>query len=151
MRRSMLVLVLATVSIVALALPAAADAVYHSDRIPFAPVGDAPLRSGFVENIHANGPNVFAHEQYVVNGAEPNTTYDVVLTVSIGDPTCTNPSFAMTTATITTDAAGNATADHVFTTDDAALLRGLLLGGIWQLVEGGTPIYTTGCKAVQLD
>src|SRR2546428_4431063 len=115
MRRLTLVLALSTVSIAALALPAAADAVYHSGHIPFAPVGEAPLRSGFVENIHANGPNVFAHEQYVVNGAEPNATYDVVLTISIVDPTCTSPSFAMTTATITTNAAGNGTADHVFT------------------------------------
>ena len=83
MRRSTLVLALGTVWIAALAVPAAADAVYHSSHIPFAPIGEAPLRSGFVENIHANGPNVFAHEQYVVNGAEPNTTYDVVLTISI--------------------------------------------------------------------
>jgi hypothetical protein len=151
MRRLTFVLVLSTVSIAALALPAAADGVYHSGHIPLAPVGEAPLRSGFVENIHANGPNVFAHEQYVVNGAEPNSTYDVVLTVSIGDPTCTNPSFAMTTATITTDAAGNGSANHVFTAADAKDLRGLLLGGMWQLVEGGTPVYATGCEAVQLD
>jgi hypothetical protein len=151
MRRLTLVLALSTVSIAALALPAAADAVYHSGHIPFAPVGEAPLRSGFVENIHANGPNVFAHEQYLVNGAEPNATYDVVLTISIGDPTCTSPSFAITTATITTDAAGNGTANHVFTPADAASLRGLLLGGMWQLVEGGTVVYATGCEAVQLD
>ncbi len=151
MRRLTLVLAISTVSIVALALPAAADAVYHSGHIPLAPVGEAPLRSGFVENIHANGPNVFAREQYVVNGAEPNATFDVVLTISIGDPTCTSPSFAMTTATITTDAAGNGSADHVFTPADAAGLRGLLLGGMWQLVEGGTPVYATGCEAVQLD
>jgi hypothetical protein len=84
-------------------------------------------------------------------GAEPNVTYDVVLTVSVGDPTCTHPSFAMTTATITTDAAGNGAADHLFTPADAAGLRGLLIGGMWQLVEGGTPVYATGCAAVQLD
>ena len=78
-------------------------------------------------------------------------TYDVVLTISIGDPTCTNPSFAMTTASITTDATGNGSANHVFTHADAAGLRGLLLGGVWQLVEGGTPVYATGCQAVQLD
>ena len=151
MRRFMLVLALSTVLVTALALPAAADATYHSGHIPFAPLGAAQLRSGFVENIHANGPNVFAHEQYVVNGAEPNTTYDVVLTISIGDPTCTSPSFAMTTATVTTNAAGNGTADHVFTPADAAGLRGLLLGGMWQLVKGGSPVYATACEAVQLD
>jgi hypothetical protein len=151
MRRLLLVLTLGSLSVAALAFPAAADAVYHSGHIPFAPVADAPLRSGFVENIHADGSNVFAHEQYSVNGAEPNTTYDVVLTVSIGDTTCTHPSFSMTTATITTDAAGNGTASHVFTPADAAGLRGLLIGGMWQLVEANTPVYATGCAAIQLD
>ena len=68
-------------------MPSTTPVISRSPRLE-----DAPLRSMFVENIHANGPNVFAHEQYVVNGAEPNTTYDVVLTISIGDPTCTNPS-----------------------------------------------------------
>jgi len=151
MRRLFLTLTLAGLVAMAGAVSASADAVYHSEHLGLSPVGDAPLRSGFVENIHANGPNVFAHEQYVVNGAEPNTTYDVVLTISIGDPTCTNPSFAMTTASITTDATGNGSANHVFTHADAAGLRGLLLGGVWQLVEGGTPVYATGCQAVQLD
>lgn len=151
MRRSLLVLALGLFSLAALSLPAAADGVYHSSHISFAPVGDVPLRSGFVENIHPNGPNVFAREQYSVNGAEPNATYDVVLTVSIADTTCTHPSFSMTTATITTDAAGNGTAAHVFTPADAAGLRGLLIGGMWQLVRAGTPVYATGCEAVQLD
>ena len=57
----------------------------------------------------------------------------------------------MTTATIRTNAAGNGAADHVFTPADAASIRGLLLGGKWQLVEAGTPVYTSGCEAVQLD
>ena len=48
-----------------------ADAVYPSQHIPLHPVGTAPLTTGFVENIHANGPNVYAHEVYVVAGAVP--------------------------------------------------------------------------------
>jgi hypothetical protein len=32
----------------------AADAVYHTQHLAFLPVDDAPLRSGFVQNIHAN-------------------------------------------------------------------------------------------------
>jgi hypothetical protein len=44
---------------IAVAAPlAAADAVYHSQHIALNPIGDAPLRSGFVENIHADGPQV---------------------------------------------------------------------------------------------
>ncbi|MDP9331416.1 MAG: hypothetical protein M3P11_12355 [Actinomycetota bacterium] len=33
---------------------------------------------------YSDGLNVVAYEQYVVNGAEPNATCDVVLTISIG-------------------------------------------------------------------
>jgi hypothetical protein len=50
-----------TASIAALAaLPAtaAADAVYHTQHMALEPVGDAPLRSGFVQNIKANGPTI---------------------------------------------------------------------------------------------
>ena len=41
-------------------LPAAADQVYHTERLELVPVGGAPLQSGFVVNIHPNGPINFA-------------------------------------------------------------------------------------------
>ena len=69
-------------AVLVVSAPAAADAVYHSEQIPLHAVTEAPLRSGFVENIHADGPNVFAHELYVVNGATPNTTFQVSIAVS---------------------------------------------------------------------
>ena len=56
---------------------AAADRVYHSEHLRFEPVGGAPLRSGFVENIKAKGPRVYAHEIFVLNGARPLATYTV--------------------------------------------------------------------------
>ena len=72
---------------VAVAAPlAAADAVYHSQHIALNPTGGASLRSGFVENIHADGPQVYAHELYVLNGAEPDTTYQVTLLLYPFDP-----------------------------------------------------------------
>jgi hypothetical protein len=129
--------------------PASADQLYHSGHYAFAPTGGAPLRSGFVENIHPDGPNVFAHEQYVVNGALPNTTFQVWLTVS--DATCSTVLFAMQTATITTNAAGSGSAFHVFTPADAAGLRGQTIGGTWALTTGGAPEYVTACSVVQLD
>ena len=52
--------------------PAVADSVYHSGHYNLTAVNAAPLRSGFVENIHANGPNVYAHEQYVLTGPRRN-------------------------------------------------------------------------------
>jgi hypothetical protein len=132
-------------------IPALADGVYHSEHYSFAAVGGAPLRSGFVENIHPNGPNVFAHEQYVVNGAQPNTSYQVVLTIFPLDTTCSSSPIVITTATIRTNAAGNGVSSHVFTPTDAAGLRGLTVGGMWTLTVNGSSAYRTGCETVILD
>ena len=67
---------------------ASADRVYHSEHTALAPVGGAPLHNGFVQNIHPNGPNVFAHEIYVLNGAAPAVTYAVHLIVHPFSPDC---------------------------------------------------------------
>src|SRR5437763_5781129 len=151
MRRSTLVLALGTVWIAALAVPAAADAVYHSSHLPFAPIGEAPLRSGFVENIHANGPNVYAHEQYVLNGAEPSSTYQVVLMVFPLDTTCSSSPIPIPTATITTNLAGNGHAFPVFKPADADGLHGLTVGGMWVVMSGSTVAYKTSCTTIHLD
>jgi hypothetical protein len=152
MRRTLLLLAM-TVSIAATAAASAyADGTYHSHHYALHPVAAAPLRSGFVENIHPNGPNVFAHEQYVLNGARPATDYQVVLSIFPGDTSCTGaPPLVLTTATITTNSAGNGSADHVFTPSDAAGLRGMTLGAIWRIERSGTADYATDCETVQLD
>jgi len=128
-----------------------ADSVYHASHVELNPVSGASLRSGFVENIHANGPTVYAHEQYVLNGAAPNTTYQVVLMVFPGDPTCSSAPLTIPTATIQTNAAGNGTAYHVFRPADADGLRGTTVGGIWTVSAGGSPDYQTGCETIVLD
>jgi len=46
----------AVLVIAVLAPPAAADRVYHSEHLGLTSVGGLPLRSGFVENIKAEGP-----------------------------------------------------------------------------------------------
>ena len=138
-------------ALVVLAGPAVADGVYHSSHYNLTAVKAAPLRSGFVENIHANGPTVYAHEQYVLNGAAPNTTYHVVLMIFPGDTTCSGTGVTIPTATIQTNAAGNGVAYHVFTPADADGLRGLTVGGMWTLSAGNSPSYQTGCETVVLD
>src|SRR3954466_4341322 len=67
---------------------ASADQVYHSQHLALSAVGSAPLRSGFVENIKAQGPIVYAHEVIVVNGASPNTTYTVTRHFFFLQPDC---------------------------------------------------------------
>ena len=150
MRRVWVVALAGLASIVGVA-SAQADGTYHSAHIALAPISGAPLRSGFVENIHANGPNVFAHEQYVVNGAEPDASYQVVLMVFLGDTTCASSPITIPTAVITTNVAGNGSAYHVFTPADVEGLHGLTIGGIWVLEREGTPEYATSCAVVHLD
>jgi hypothetical protein len=150
MRRVLMTFVLALFAVMG-ATSARADAVYHSQHIALSPLGAAPLRSGYVENIHADGPNVYAHEQYVVNGAGPNTTYHVVLMVFLSDTTCSTSPITIPTATITTNAAGNGNAYHVFTPADAAGLHGLTGGGKWFLINGATDTYATSCATIHLD
>ena len=48
----------------------------------------APLRSGFVLNIKAQGPTIYAHEVYVLNGATPGETYTVTNNFYYADPEC---------------------------------------------------------------
>jgi hypothetical protein len=151
MRRVLMTFALAGIVVMTGAVSARADGLYHSQHIALSPIGGAPLRSGFVENIHADGPNVYAHEQYVVNGAKPGTTYQVVLLVFPLDTTCSSSPITIPTAMITTNAAGNGNVYHVFTLADAEGLHGLTVGGKWLLMNGNAAAYTTSCATIHLD
>jgi hypothetical protein len=138
--------------VLALAPSALADAVYHSSHIPLTPVGSAPLRNGFVENIHPNGPNVFAHEQYVLNGALPNTAYTVTIHIAgAADTTCAAPFLNLDTATFTTNGAGNGSTFHVFTPADVDGLANSTAHAYWTVSTGGTVAYRTACQTITLD
>ena len=145
------ILVAAALAVV-LAPAALADAVYHSSHIALVPVGSAPLQSGFVENIHPNGPNVFAHEEYVLNGAVPDTTYTVTIHISgAADTTCSSPFLNLDTATFTANAAGNGSADKVFTPADVDGLANSTVHAYWTVSTGGTVAYATACQTIRLD
>jgi hypothetical protein len=80
------------------------------------PVGSAPLRSGFVEDIKAKGPQIYAHEIFVLNGALPNAGYRVTRNFLAQDPRCGgNLAFHDDAATLTTNVAGNAHGDIFIT------------------------------------
>ena len=151
MRRWFLILLTGGALVVVGAASALADAVYHSHHYALSSVGGAPLRSGFVENIHVNGPNIAAHEQYALNGAEPNTTYLVELFVYFGDPSCSTTPMVLPSEQLTTNQAGNASGYHVFTPADADGLSGTTFGVNWLVVDGSEVAYQTGCEPVQLD
>jgi len=154
MRNRILAVVAAAALSVGLTIPAAfADKVYHSSHIALFATGSTPLRSGFVENIHVNGPNIFAHEIYVLNGAQPETTYQVALNIFAFDPTCTGTAAVVPTASITTNVAGNGRADAVLRPSDVpAVLRNATHGVIWTISNSsGTIIFRSGCEVVPLD
>ena len=139
--------------VAALAAPAAADRVYHSEHLELTPVGGAPLRSGFVENTKAQGPRIYAHEIFVVNGAVPNATYTVTRNFFPFDPDCSgeNGVFKSDVANLTTNASGNARGDAKITPAAVAGFEGVH-GVLWTVTNAaGMVVYHTACTAVTLD
>jgi hypothetical protein len=152
MRRSIpILLVLVAMQVSLTAGMASADAVYHAQQIPLHPVADAPLTKGFVQNIHANGPNVFAHEVYVLAGAVPDTAFTVSIAVYVNDVSCSGTPVVFQTAELTTSAGGGGKADVFFTPEAAASLRNAMHGAIWTFSVDGAPVYQTDCSTIVLD
>ena len=145
--RQILVVIATAVLAAAFAGTAAADRVYHTERLELRGVGGAP-GGGMVVNIHPNGPNVYAHEIYTLRKAVPGT-YQVFLNLFPTSLNCTGPSAALPTATITTNAIGNGRADVKFTPEDVGALRGMTFSISWSVV--GPATYVTACTVVTLD
>jgi hypothetical protein len=133
-------------------LPAAADRVYHSEHLDLAAVGGAPLRSGFVQNIKAEGPRIYAHEIFVLNGARARTTYTATRDFFVLDPACAGQLvFHENVATLRTNASGNARADVIVRPAEVEGFEGVH-GVMWTVRDAaGAIAYRTTCTAVTLD
>jgi hypothetical protein len=142
----------AAASVLALAAApvAGADAVYHSEHIELTTVG-AASGGGFVENIHANGATVYAHEIYVLVGATPNASYEVHVLVFPFDPTCSSTPIDLGSTTVTTNVHGNGNADRFFSQPPPPPFRNATHGVRWTVMLGATLAYETDCTAVTLD
>ena len=152
MRRILVVMFLSLTLLMALTGGASADSVYHTHRVPVTAVGDAPLKSGMVVNIHANGTQIYAHEIYKLTGAQPNSDYQVTLQAYPGDTTCSgSPAFSVDTQVVHTNSGGNGSAQQFFTPQDVAGLPRGPYGIVWQFRQGGNVVYSTSCHAVTLD
>jgi len=144
---------LVALALVVIACPAFADDVYHSEHLALAPADDIPLRSGFVENIHVNGPTIFAREIYVLNGALPDTAFTVFFFVH---PACgIDPVAWFPTASISTNGAGNGKSQAIMSPEDVPPdAHGTTIGGHWELWMGNTAdtvAYSTPCTTIVLD
>jgi hypothetical protein len=133
-------------------LPAAADRVYHSEHLDLAAIGAEPLRSGFVQNIKAEGPRIYAHEIFVLNGARARTTYTVTRNFFFQDPECAGDLvFHEDVATLRTNARGNGRGDVFVEPGQVEGFEGVH-GVIWTVRDaGGAIAYRTPCTAVTLD
>jgi hypothetical protein len=147
MRQFMAVLA-AVVFAAAFVSAASADQAYHTERLALHAVTSGAPGGGMVVNAHADGPNVYAHEIYVLNGAAPGT-YQVTLQIFPTSLSCTGGSVVLPTATLTTNAHGNGKADAKFTPEDAASIRGLTLSAFWTI--SGPATYATDCTVITLD
>ena len=146
--RTVLVLISAAVVFaLGLAGSAAADSAYHTERLALRGVGGA-AGGGMVVNVHANGPNVYAHEIYTLSHAVPGT-YQVVLNIYPGSLDCSGTPTTLPTAEITTNAVGNGRADATFTPEMVGELRGSTVSISWTVI--GPATYVTRCTVVTLD
>ena len=130
--------------------PAWGDAVYHSQHIALHPVGTAPLSSGFVENIHANGPTVYAMERSVLAHARPGS-YAMTLH-PFGDTSCTTGIGAIPSVTFATNAVGNGVGQlRLPSAAIPAGFHGATIGVVWELAGTTGATYATTCSTVVLD
>jgi hypothetical protein len=146
-----LVLVAAGVAaILAFSGTAFADKVFHTLHAPLHSVDGAPLRAGWVNDIHMNGNLNGAHEVYHLDGAAPNTTYQVVIVFYTGNTTCSGAPALVPTATLTTNRAGNANGTFNF---PAGPSGGPVTqnSAVWELVGPSGVAYATDCQVVLID
>lgn len=143
-------LAVGVLSLSTLAPIASADQTFHTARIPLLPVSGAPLQSGAVVDVHANGPVIYAQERYLLVGAAPNTTYQVQIAAYVpADTTCSTPLETVPEATLTTNRVGNGEAGFTFAPSQAPPAGTYNLQ--WSVLSGGVVVYQTACTSVALD
>ena len=141
-----------------LSKPVSANQAYHTQNLELTLTqagmlaGNPVLRAGHVANIHASGPNIGAIERYLIEGAKPNTSYNVVTDVFL---TCGGTHLLqLNDAVLMTNANGDAQAGKVISdTFIDGFLNGatsLTFGVQWSFLSGGITAYQTACTTVTL-
>lgn len=141
-----------------LAKPVSANQVYHTQNLELTLTqagmlaGHPVLRAGHVINIHANGPVVGAIERYLIEGAKPDTAYQVKAPVF----TSCGGSLLLTLndTTLMTDSNGDAHGGIVISDSfiDGFLgsASSLTFGVQWTLISEGITAYQTTCTTVTI-
>jgi hypothetical protein len=150
MRPRLLLALPAVIAAATVLVPAAtADRVFHTLHAELHSVGGAPLHSGFVNDVHTDGVVNGAHEIYHLNGALPNTTFQVTILFYFADPTCASAPVVIPTTTLTTNGSGNGNARFTFPAGPPSTLP---TSGIrWELSTPAGVAYATDCAPLDLD
>ena len=130
---------------------AQADQVFHTTQYPLSSVADGSVH-GWVIDIHAQGPRIYAQERYLLRDVSPGQTY-VMNLYAYADADCSDLVVSVPgTATLTANVSGNA---HAGTTFDPAAVEGLPRTTYhlrWQVTDNtGAVVYETACVPVALD
>jgi hypothetical protein len=130
-----------------------ADRVFHTQQLALEAVGEAS-GSGFVVDVHPNGPLNFAQERYALRGADAGASYQVFLVIDASAiPNCDSLRILMA-ADLQTNAAGNGTtpADFVFRPGGIPpCLRNTSFPIHWEVELGGTLTYQSDVIVDTLD
>ena len=138
--------IIVTIAILATGGAAAADGVYHSERLSFGGGAD-PAFHGQVVNIHPNGPVNGALERYQVVRAEPSTDYEVWIQF------CEEGAFTdfTQTAVLNTDLRSNGHTSAGFSAADLVPFSGATVMIRWVLRVDAADVYATPCTTVTID
>ncbi len=158
MKRLLAFLVVAAVLVIVPGSAVLADQSYHTERLPLA-ITDAgsdaghTLRQGMVVNAHPNGPVNGAVEQYVLNGAKPNTEYSVWWDVQGVGVLPTTTGGTTSPLVVVTDSKGNghftARISHAYMLSQG--LHNLNLTLRWLFKAGNTVVFETEFTDVHID
>lgn len=133
------------------AVPAQADQGFHTTRYPLSSVADGSVH-GWVIDIHAQGPRIYAQERYLLHDVEPQQTY-VMNLYAYSDPDCGDLVVAVPgTATMTTNTAGNARSGTTFVPAAVEGLPRTTYYLRWQVTDASAAVvHETACVPVSLD
>lgn len=130
---------------------AQADQDFHTTKFPLSSVADGSPH-GWVIDIHAEGPTIYAQERYLLRDVVPGQTY-VMNLYAYSDSTCTDLVVpVLGTATMTANTGGNARGATTFVPADVEPLPRTTYHLRWQVTDAeDTVLFQTACVAVALD
>ena len=137
---------------------ALADQSYHTERLSLTltPAGEAAghtLRNGMVVNIHPNGPVNGAIENYVLNGAKPNTEYQVYWNITGMGKVPTNVGSSPSPIVVQTDSRGNGHFTYKISRAYQEEMGFVGFDGTlrWEFEAGGVTVFQTDWTHVVVD